>query len=299
MGHLENGLQKCFAAYSNDILCDFIDHPELDYNCFVKNFEASEVRDYNYFGKHLLDKFDADVLGVLFRDSKFPKLSEEICKKFPKVQEIDADFTALNSIESLKDCGLLERFKASHNNIEYFHHETFAECAQLKLLNLSHGKILNFPGQLFKTNQNLVIVDFSYNSIERLEASNILSSNLLKLEHLNLESNRIRIIDADFFSECQNVKTLNLRNNLLENFDDDVFEDLENLEKLDLSSNKLAILSDLAFRKNLKLEIISLASNYISQIHPKAFQNLRDLKFLDLRGNLCVNEVFEENWDPE
>jgi Leucine-rich repeat (LRR) protein len=95
------------------------------------------------------------------------------------------------------------------------------------------------------------------------------------------------------------LKTLNLRNNLLEKIDDDLFAELENLDKLDLSSNNLAILSDLVFRKNLKLEIISLASNYISRIHPKAFQNLRDLKFLDLRGNLCVNEVFEEIWDPE
>lgn len=83
-------------------------------------------------------------------------------------------------------------------------------------------------------------------------------SNLISLETLNLNHNRLKRIGENIFSDLKNLKKLNSSDNRLERLEANSFDGLENLIELDLSINKLEKIDRDAFSGLISLKTLDL-----------------------------------------
>jgi hypothetical protein len=60
-------------------------------------------------------KNDFDVAGVVFEYSRLTVIPGEVLQTFRNIKEINVEFTELQFLRPLNDCGKLEILKASHN----------------------------------------------------------------------------------------------------------------------------------------------------------------------------------------
>lgn len=68
-----------------------------------------------------------------------------------------------------------------------------------------------------------------------------------------------------------------------------------NLKFLDLQGCEITSLPDDLFENTPNLEVIYLSYNKLSFIGEKLLEPLKSLKYIDFRGNLSINEVYDED----
>jgi hypothetical protein len=156
-----------------------------------------------------------------------------------------------------------EFFKIDSNNDDEIQVE---EAAQVSFLDLVNYGISNLEG--IENFINVKYVGAYYNTITSVDLS-----KLVKLDSLDLSSNRIRSLDL---SILKNLKYINLHQNLLESLN---VSDLTNLTYLDSGRNELTTL-DVSSCYNLKTLICS--ESKISDLNVK---NLSKLLVLDCYTN--------------
>lgn len=135
-----------------------------------------------------------------------------------------------------------------------------------------------------------------------------------QLKQLEVISSKLKFIKRRNFKNMPNLLDLRLDKNEIETIFSDTFWELEQLEWLSLSGNRLKVLTegltimspkllwftandnqieyfDANFlQNNLKLEAITLNGNLLAIVRIN-ITKYESLKFLDLRNNVCINDL--------
>lgn len=165
----------------------------------------------------------------------------------------------------------------------------------LPILNISHSNITDI--QINSYSSDLVMVDLSWNSIEKIQFKNATS-----LKHLFLSYNSLNSISNKTFESLQNIENLKLNFNLITNIDENFLENFTKLQFLEIKKNKLEGLIKLGFSdsilklnlKNNQIEnLIFNGTELISLcLENNKIQNLSELRTKKLKElNLKNNSI--------
>ncbi len=112
-----------------------------------------------------------------------------------------------------------------------------------------------------------------------------------KLTGLSIQDSEIPIVKNNLLGpQFSWIKGLNLEGNKIQMVEEEAFKHLHNLVWIGLRHNQIRSLNAGVFQNNPKLKVIYLNSNKIKIIAPETFQHLNQLEWLQLEGNDCVNK---------
>ena len=103
------------------------------------------------------------------------------------------------------------------------------------------------------------------------------------------QNKKLRIVDADVFSNLIQLKELHLSYNCIEFIEKSLFSNLINLKKLTLCRNGLESIEENSFSNLHSLEYLDLSSNRLRSLSAKSFVGLDNLKLLYLNHNKMAN----------
>ncbi|XP_012271983.1 toll-like receptor 6 [Orussus abietinus] len=187
---------------------------------------------------------------------------------------------------ALRGLRSLEVFDVSDNRIVALPASAFRECTKslkdLRLRNNSIGVLA--PGLLSDLNQ-LVSLDLSRNALTGSWLDSATFAGLIRLVLLDLSYNRIERLDPSLFQDLYTLQILNLRHNEIATIPVDALSPMSNLHTLELASNRLVHLDAYSLNGLFALSHLALDSNLLETIHPDAFRNCSGLEDLDLSRN--------------
>ena len=169
-------------------------------------------------------------------------------------------------------------------------HQSSTLAPLLKSLDLSNNKFTSIPLELGQLTQ-LRLLNVSHNNISALTEEQIVRvfHQLHRLEHLDLNHNRIQVLPAFFFGQpesppLQSLKLLYLAHNNIQAVPETI-SNLKELVVLDLSHNALTSVPGEALAVlHATLEELKLEYNTISQV-PEALASLEKLTLLYMDHN--------------
>jgi len=165
------------------------------------------------------------------------------------------------------------------------------EIFPLKGLNLCENLVSEIRQYDFKNLLFLTFLDLQNNKIEVIEDDSF--SRLFSLETLNISNNLIRKISKKTFQGLSSVKNIFLDNNKIDSINDDSFHDLSKLTWLRLNKNELKTISSLLFKGLKYLHSLNLQSASIKKIEDEAFADLHNLKELIITNNELKNVTYK------
>lgn len=163
----------------------------------------------------------------------------------------------------------IERIDLSGNSISSLPESLFCNLAKLQFLNLTANQFTELAG-----------IGFSTKHKERTDCK------LESLGHLDLSSNRIKVLTDRGFGVLSKLELLSLHNNQISRAEETSLSGLNELTLLDLSNNQLVALPPRFFSPvQHTLSELLLQNNSISVLPPGLFNGLQQLKLLDLSHN--------------
>ncbi|XP_078677212.1 uncharacterized protein LOC144913934 [Branchiostoma floridae x Branchiostoma belcheri] len=154
---------------------------------------------------------------------------------------------------------------------------------------LSYNHITSVNRSELLPYRNLIRLDLAENRIGFVDSF----PNLLQLQNLNLEKNKITEIHSGTFSNLPQLLELSLSTNQISDIAADAFANLHWLKKLDLSSNQITIIQSDIFANLQVLKELFLNFNNITTIQSGAFATLTQLEVLWL----CQNQITKIQFD--
>lgn len=177
------------------------------------------------------------------------------------------------------------------SKIEFISSKIFVEFANLEGLKLYMCNIFTLKKRILSQIEPVIYLDLELNKIELIEEGSL--DNLENLEFLSLAANSIEEIPTDLFYYNTLLRDLDLSDNRIKDLDRKVFSRLLNLQHLQMWKNHLMTLPPDIFQNNINLQTLSLTDNVIFMLHPDIFDNLHELEFLGLDDNVCISQVFK------
>lgn len=196
------------------------------------------------------------------------------------------------------------------NNIDELPSKIFAsgQIPQLETLDVSGNGLTNIGRGAFIGTPHLAQLRLAYNRITRLDSDAFegtkalrdldLSNNYLSdfpgvamirhsstLTHLDLSSNRIRLLDNEYISKLSTLLVLNVSRNEITNLAPGTFIGMRRLRHLDISVNSMRAVEDDAFEGLESLEELILTDNNILLVPASALGRLPKLRSLQLDFN--------------
>lgn len=177
-----------------------------------------------------------------------------------------------------------------HLRLHYLPKETFNKFPQLNDFSLQHCQLRNLKSGDFKNAEHLKNLNLDSNELAQLNASTF--SGARNLEWLSVSSNFINVVDKDAFQGLSKLQMLILSQNKLRQLPRETFFALTELREILLNGNEFETLPAGLFDRNLQMKRIWLQNNELKVIEPQVFAPLKNLIFINLQGNVCVNELF-------
>lgn len=156
---------------------------------------------------------------------------------------------------------------------------TFFDCA------------ISSIGDHFKGLQELIELHLSSNHIESITSDAFIDN--VKLEWLNLGSNKLTSVSSEQFKSLSNLRVLDIKENQIEALKSPVFDGLTNLQELNLSHNKLKLIDANIFQSLSVLKKLEVNNNQIESIALRTFEVMKHLEFVGLGENKCINKNYE------
>ncbi|XP_069024140.1 toll-like receptor 3 isoform X2 [Embiotoca jacksoni] len=206
-----------------------------------------------------------------------------------------------------------------------------ADCSHMRLsavppylprnitsLDMSHNRLVVIGTESLKPYSGLLHLNFSYNSITKLNGS--LGQMLPLLQTLNLGHNEVHLLKKEDLSHCSGLTQLNMASNRLK-LQGEPFSALQSLKLLDVSQNKLQSAKlgsepqlpslvnlnlafndfntlkreDFSFLKNSSfLQVLNLSSVSLKKLETGCFQPISGLRTLILNGGSMSTLVISE-----
>uniref|UniRef100_A0A673TQ42 Leucine rich repeats and immunoglobulin like domains 1 n=1 Tax=Suricata suricatta TaxID=37032 RepID=A0A673TQ42_SURSU len=197
-------------------------------------------------------------------------------------------FLQHNKIRSVEGSQLkaylsLEVLDLSSNNITEIRSACFPQGLPIRELNLASNRISSLESGAFDgLSRSLVMLRLSKNRITQLPVK---AFKLPRLTQLDLNRNRIRLIEGLTFQGLESLEVLKLQRNNISKLTDGAFWGLSRIHVLVLSFNNLTRLDEESLADLSSLSILRLSHNSISHIAEGAFRGLKNLRVLDLDHN--------------
>lgn len=116
-------------------------------------------------------------------------------------------------------------------------------------------------------------------------------SRLENLRLLDLRKNKLSVLPGDVFIYLKNLKKINLSENLLTLLPSKLFTSMPQLQKVIANDNSIRLFDSDVFHDNENIEEVHLWQNKIRAIRFDANKMMK-LKIFDVRGNVCIDELF-------
>lgn len=246
-----------------------------------------------------LDRFDFSMLFELetlnLSVNNIKIIKEAYFSLSNNLVEIDLSSNQIETIEfgSFQFMQSLSVLNLENNNLQKFE---FSHFDQLSVLNIKNNlvlKSLEINGLPSKLSFILIKkVDFSGNSLESIRLGPLINEKN-SLTFLLLSNNLIEEISEDFFLNMLILNTIELDSNKISSVHASAFSDLNQLENLNLANNLIETLDDRIFSNQLQLKKLNLASNRLKYINVSLFSQLYNLNSLDLSFNRL--KLIEDN----
>ena len=112
-----------------------------------------------------------------------------------------------------------------------------------------------------------------------------------------MQKNRIRAVSSETFNGLVDIKELFMDDNQLKVLDAGTFGSLSKLVYLCLFQNRIESIHRMAFEGAFNLEKMYLFNNKIARLPTQTFSSLVKMKDLSLKGNVCINQAFNNSRD--
>jgi Leucine-rich repeat (LRR) protein len=103
--------------------------------------------------------------------------------------------------------------------------------------------------------------------------------------YIGLSNRNIQSIEANTFSNLNDLVTLELRDNQLSSLEHGTFDSMTNLKRLFLNSNNLTQIETSMFSNLKKLTFLNLSNNKLISIDRLSFLGLANLEMVNLGNN--------------
>ncbi|XP_069332141.1 leucine-rich repeats and immunoglobulin-like domains protein 1 isoform X5 [Eulemur rufifrons] len=243
------------------------------------------------------ESLDCGGRGLAALPGDLPSWTRSLNLSYNKLSEIDpADFEDLpnlqevqhNKIRSVEGTQLkaylsLEVLDLSSNNITEVRSSCFPHGLPLRELNLASNRIGTLESGAFDgLSRSLLTLRLSKNRITRLPVK---AFKLPRLTQLDLNRNRIRLIEGLTFQGLDSLEVLKLQRNNISNLTDGAFWGLSKMHVLHLEYNSLLEVNSGSLYGLTALHQLHLSNNSISRIHRDGWSFCRKLHELVLSFN--------------
>lgn len=204
-------------------------------------------------------------------------------------EDISTPYPNLVSIEVMR-CGLKS---VSNSN--------FRLLGKLIWLDLSKNSLITLSDeQTFDDLVKLEYLNLGSNKITSVHSK--IFSRMIQLRYLHLENNQLTLLDSKMFANNKNMFFLRISGNKLHSLEPGTFDSLTNLAELWLYENKITNLPNNIFDKCRSLTTLLLSDNKIQSINTALLTKLTFLGKFSLAGNpLKVVDfaIFDQNKNIE
>lgn len=231
---------------------------------------------------------------------KIPQWVEQLDLSYNRLNEnITGGFNNLMSLKVLKlDKNLLEHIpdinneeiqevSLNRNNIGSIDAGHFPANSSIRILNLNSNRIKVIEEQGLNNLSNMVILKLNRNEITSPLPNHLFmyQSNLRTLE---LNHNKLHVINGLLFQGLSNLTTLKLKYNNIDNIMDGAFFGFRSVNLLQLDHNKIRSISKGWMYGLESLNTLSMSNNLIKDIDPGSWELCANLKILDLSHNYLI-----------
>lgn len=144
----------------------------------------------------------------------------------------------------------------------------------------------------FRNCQNLIELGFYKNNLTQIHENSFAFN--LQLDRLSISDSRLNWLPENVFNSLKNLKELTLVRTDIEDLPTGLLSPLTNLNSLWIYASRLRTIRAASFGFLPNLRSVMLGSNQISAID-EAFVDNTGVSFLDLYGNVCVNNQVSDN----
>jgi hypothetical protein len=149
-----------------------------------------------------------------------------------------------------------------------------------------HKRITEIGAGAFHGFTQTTLLDFSFNEIELVSVECFNQPELKNLAELNLQTNKIELIEPLAFQSLGNLRRLHLSFNRLRQIEANTFQGLSELTQLHLKQNRIDRVEPRAFASLAKLTLLNLGDNQLTLNESESiFYGCSNLRWLVLSGN--------------
>lgn len=192
--------------------------------------------------------------------------------------------------------GNLKTLNISNVGLEIF--DVIHGAENLEAVFAKFNKFTEIPSGLFTHSKNLVQLDLSHNSIDRIDP--FAFADLARLKNLNVSWNKITTILPTLFNNQVNLEILDLSHNQLNVLDAQLFNQVLNLVSLDLSHNQFKRINFELFSGLINLLSMNLNGNQLTDMDGFKIYSNPKLKSFGINNNsfnCSYLEKFLANFD--
>jgi Leucine-rich repeat (LRR) protein len=197
-----------------------------------------------------------------------------------------------NLLEELEDSAFggglngLKLLNLSSNRLVALPPSIFRNNPALREIYLSNNSISALSPQVFSGLDSLLSLDLSRNTLTSQWIKDNMFGGLRRLLILRLSQNQLSYVDGSLFADLLSLQALYLDNNRIETINPTAFASLSNLHVLDLSSNRLSFIDSRIMSNLFVLKQLYLDHNKIRRMDDDSLKNCTSLQDLGLADNL-------------
>lgn len=224
------------------------------------------------------------------RNKELDKICTELMGEMKRIKHIIVNETAVREIDAgaFHQAYQLETIEFIGNHIRHIRYGIFNNLTNLNVLHLPLNNIQKIDENAFDNLPELTEIDLSVNDIKSINpnwfkgciklrmidlADNALTTipyfafqylNPYLTINIDLQSNKLRNIEAGAFGNIPKIGVLQLRRNNIREIPDMFGNDLEEAHKLGLNKNKISCIPDVVLQKLNKFDEIRINRNPIN-----------------------------------
>ncbi|XP_078517613.1 leucine-rich repeats and immunoglobulin-like domains protein 1 isoform X2 [Lissotriton helveticus] len=226
--------------------------------------------------------------------NKLREIDRAAFEELPNLREVRLSHNDLTSIPLLGSASArISSLYLNHNKIQSIEASLLKPYRSLETLDLSSNNLTELRSTSFPQGLPLKELFLASNKIVTLEVGAF--SNLSRsLRSLRLSKNRITHLPVKAF-KLPRLTQLELNRNRIQLIDGLTFHGLDSLEVLKLQRNNISRLTDGAFWGLSRMQVLHLEDNSLTEVHGGYLYGLSSLQQLHLNNN-SISQIKPDGW---
>ncbi|OXA41817.1 Insulin-like growth factor-binding protein complex acid labile subunit [Folsomia candida] len=210
---------------------------------------------------------------------------------FPRMSELRLQNNLISELEDTAFTGLgqIKLLNLSSNRIVALPPTIFQSNGNIREIFLQNNTISAISSRVFSGLENLLSLDLSRNTLTSQWIKEDIFQGLSRLVILKLSSNQLSYVDGSIFKDLISLQSLSLERNKIDTIHPTAFNSLRNLHFLDLSFNRLSHIDSRVFSNLVVLSQLTLDHNKIRSLEDNALKNCSSISDLILANNRLLN----------